>query len=186
MSIANTDEKLLKALATGLVVRPRATLKELAEAAGVSKATLHRLYGTRDNLVDMLMCHTSKVMAQIIEEADLQTAEPVVALRMLIDGHLAHRELMLFLMFMYRPDSLDWVEEGSPWKSLVDALDAFFLRGQQLGAFRVDVGAPVLTDLLGALIWGMVDSERLGRAAPARSATVLEQMFLYGATPRVV
>ena len=36
-----TDERLLKALADAIVVYPRATLKELAEAAGVSKATLH-------------------------------------------------------------------------------------------------------------------------------------------------
>lgn len=48
-----TDERLLKALADAIVVHPLATLKELAEAAGVSKATLHRFCGTRDNLVNM-------------------------------------------------------------------------------------------------------------------------------------
>lgn len=32
------DERLLKALAHAIVVHPRATLKELAETAGVSKA----------------------------------------------------------------------------------------------------------------------------------------------------
>lgn len=56
------DERLLKALAHAIVVHPRATLKELAETAGVSKATLHRFCGTRDNLVTMLENHGEQVL----------------------------------------------------------------------------------------------------------------------------
>lgn len=48
MTLISHDERLIKALAVAIVDRPRATLKELAEAAGVSKATLHRFCGTRD------------------------------------------------------------------------------------------------------------------------------------------
>ncbi len=71
------DERLLKALAHAIVVHPRATLKELAETAGISKATLHRFCGTRDNLVDMLEKHGERVLNQVIEEADLANAEPL-------------------------------------------------------------------------------------------------------------
>lgn len=46
MTLISHDERLIKALAVAIVDRPRATLKELAEAAGVSKATLHRFCGT--------------------------------------------------------------------------------------------------------------------------------------------
>ena len=45
MTLISHDERLIKALAVAIVDRPRATLKELAEAAGVSKATLHRFCG---------------------------------------------------------------------------------------------------------------------------------------------
>lgn len=93
MTLISHDERLIKALAVAIVDRPRATLKELAEAAGVSKATLHRFCGTRDNLVQMLEDHGETVLNQIIQACDLEHAEPLEALQLLIKEHLTHREL---------------------------------------------------------------------------------------------
>lgn len=181
MSQPAQNDRLLKALAVAIVDRPRATLKELAEAAGISKATLHRFCGTRDNLVEMLMAHGLSALTQVIQDSDLEQAEPLTALNRLIRGHLTHRELLVFLMFQYRPDSLDPDTEGVRWIPYVDALDSFFLRGQHTGLFRIDIGAPVLTELFVSLVYGMVDAERRGRAASAGSAAALERFFLRGA-----
>lgn len=180
MTLSAHDERLLKALAVAIVDRPRATLKELAEAAGVSKATLHRFCGTRDNLVEMLMSYGERVLTQVISDCELQTTEPLIALRRLIHEHLTHREILVFLMFQYRPDSLDPAVDGR-WQPYSDALDAFFLRGQQAGVLRIDITAAVFTELFLALIYGMVDAERRGRAASSSSAGMLEGMFLDGA-----
>lgn len=49
------DERVLAALALALVDKPRATLQELAQAIGISKATLYRFSRTREELVDRLM-----------------------------------------------------------------------------------------------------------------------------------
>ncbi len=62
MDLTAADEKLLKALAIAIVDHPRATFKEIAQAAGVSKATLNRFCGTRDNLIEMLLDHGSVVI----------------------------------------------------------------------------------------------------------------------------
>ena len=180
MSLTAHDERLLKALAVAIVDRPRATLKELAESAGVSKATLHRYYGTRDNLVEMLEQHGATVLNQIIAAADLPWAEPLDALRRLIGEHLTHREVLSFLMFQYRPDFLT-SEANTRWRSYVLSLDAFFLRGQQEGVFRIDITAAVFTELFIMLVYGIVDAERRCRAASSSSVSVLEQMFLHGA-----
>ncbi|HEJ4414253.1 TPA: efflux pump transcriptional repressor NfxB, partial [Pseudomonas aeruginosa] len=145
MTLISHDERLIKALAVAIVDRPRATLKELAEAAGVSKATLHRFCGTRDNLVQMLEDHGETVLNQIIQACDLEHAEPLEALQRLIKEHLTHRELLVFLVFQYRPDFLDPHGEGARWQSYLEALDAFFLRGQQKGVFRIDITAAVFT-----------------------------------------
>ncbi len=131
MTLISHDERLIKALAVAIVDRPRATLKELAEAAGVSKATLHRFCGTRDNLVQMLEDHGETVLNQIIQACDLEHAEPLEALQRLIKEHLTHRELLVFLVFQYRPDFLDPHGEGARWQSYLEALDAFFLRGRR-------------------------------------------------------
>lgn len=175
------DERLLKALAHAIVVQPRATLKELAETAGISKATLHRFCGTRDNLVDMLEKHGERVLNQVIEAADLANAEPLQAIRYLITEHLKHREMLVFLMFQYRPDTLLGDGDDRRWDTYTQAMDAFFLRAQQMGTLRIDISAAVFTEMFLTMIFGMVDAERRGRAASANSAQALEQLFLQGA-----
>ncbi|MCY1291718.1 hypothetical protein D9M70_409180 [compost metagenome] len=181
MSLTAHDEQLLKALATVIVNRPRATLKELAESAGVSKATLHRFCGTRDNLVEKLEQYGETVLTQIMEASRLESEEPPAALRRLISEHLKHREMLVFLMFQYRPDTFGPETHDRYWNSYLDELDAFFLRSQRLGAFRIDITAAVFTELFLALIYGMADAERRGRAASSNSLTTLEEMFLHGA-----
>lgn len=179
--MAAQSEKLLKSLAVALVDHPRGTLKDLAAAAGVSKATLHRFCNTRDNLIEMLMAHAESVLGDVIESAELDRADARGALPRLINEHLAHRELLVFMMFQYRPDSLDPEASGGRWQAYMDALDAFFLRGQRQGAFRIDVTAEALTELFASLLYGVVDAERRGRLAAATSAAVMEKIFLHGA-----
>lgn len=175
------DEKLLKALAVAVVDHPRGTFKDIAQAAGISKATLNRFCGTRDNLIEMLMEHGSVVMNQIIDDAGLIEHSIPEALHRLISDHLIHRELMAFLAFQWRPDSLDDAVGGTRWLPYGDALDAFFLRGQKEGVFRIDIGAPELTEMFISVVFGMVDAERRGRVARAGMASIIEQFFMKGA-----
>tara|TARA_B100000749_G_C18448772_1_gene475364 strand:+ start:6042 stop:6596 length:555 start_codon:yes stop_codon:yes gene_type:complete len=181
MSLPPQEERLLKALAVAIVDHPRATVKELAEQAGVSKATLHRFCGTRDNLDDMLMSYAEQVFNQIITNCELDSTDPLSAIRKLLSEHLMHREMMLYLTFHYKPDSLDAKVDGR-WQPFMDSLDAFFLRAQQAGVLRIDLSAPVLTELFLSLIYAIVDAERRGRAASSSSLSTLETMFLYGAS----
>ncbi|WP_278401321.1 TetR/AcrR family transcriptional regulator [Stutzerimonas kunmingensis] len=181
MDLPAADEKLLKALAIAIVDRPRATFKEIAQAAGISKATLNRFCGTRDNLIEMLLNHGSVVINRVIADADLAEAAPLDALHRLIEGHLVHRELLVFLAFQWRPDTFDLDAGGSRWLPYSETLDEFFLRGQKLGVFRIDIGAPALTEIFASLIFGLVDAERRGRIARAGMAALIEQFFLNGA-----
>ncbi|WP_338805502.1 transcriptional regulator [Pseudomonas chlororaphis] len=181
MTPTSHDEHLLKTLTLAVVNRPRATMKELAQLAGVSKATLHRYCGTRENLEHQLEAYAEGTLERIIKSAGLQHAEPLEALRCLIREHLAHRELLAFLMVQYRPDFLDFERGDARWRPYIEALDAFFLRGQQKGVFRIDITAAIFSELFITLIYGMVDAEQRGRAANANSARTLEQMFLHGA-----
>lgn len=171
------DERLLKALAHAIVVHPRATLKELAETAGVSKATLHRFCGTRDNLVAMLENHGEQVLNQVIANAALHTAAPLEAVRHLIAEHLKHREMLVFLMFQYRPDTLLGDSEDRRWLTYTRAMDAFFLRAQQMGVLRIDISAAVFTEVFITQIYAMVGARSqcqfgagLGAIVPAGGA----------------
>ena len=180
MNSISHDEQLLKSLTLAVANRPRATMKELAQLAGVSKATLHRYCGTRENLTAKLEEHAESTLKLIIDNAGLQHLEPLEALRRLIREHLAHRELLAFLMAQYRPDFLDLEQGGRRWLFYLEALDGFFLKGQQAGLFRIDITAAIFTELFISLVYGLVDAELRGRAAHADSARTLERMFLNG------
>ncbi|HCF2979477.1 TPA: TetR/AcrR family transcriptional regulator EscR, partial [Pseudomonas aeruginosa] len=101
--------------------------------------------------------------------------------RELIREHLAQRDLLALLMFEQNPGRQAGHGDAS-WQSYVEALDAFFLRGQQKRVFRIDISAATFSELFIVLIYGMVDAERRGRAASAGLSATLEELFLRGAS----
>ncbi|QEI05694.1 TetR/AcrR family transcriptional regulator [Pigmentiphaga aceris] len=171
------ENRLLVALASAMVDRPRATLQELAQAVGVSKATLYRFCRTREQLVERLIHHGTVVIGHAIASAELHTSPPLEALRRLIANNLEHRELSSFLMHYWK-DASTPPAAGEEWEI---ALDTFFLRGQQEGVFRIDLTASVLTELWITIFMGLIDGERRGRIARAGMAGLVERAFLHGA-----
>lgn len=175
------DERLMASLALALVDKPRATLQELAKSVGVSKATLYRFCKTREELIERLMAHGAHLMQRSLVDARLDEDTPQDALRRVIRGQLEHREIGAFLLYYWKPDTLHDERWADQWDQFIKTLDAFFLRCQRSGHFRIDISAAALTESLGALIVGMMDAERLGRVARAGMADVVESMFLKGA-----
>ncbi|KSE12318.1 TetR/AcrR family transcriptional regulator EscR [Pseudomonas aeruginosa] len=157
-----------------MVNHPRATMGELAELAGVSRATLNRHCGTREGLKRRLESHARSTLERLTHSAALQRLEPREALRELIREHLAQRDLLALLMFEQNPGRHAGHGDAS-WQSYVEALDAFFLRGQQKRVFRIDISAATFSELFIVLIYGMV-------AASAGLSATLEELFLRGAS----
>lgn len=170
------DSKLLAALALAMVENPRASLQELSKAVGVSKATLYRFCRTREQLVQRLLIHGIQAFNQSIETAKLDTLPPLEALKLLIIKGLEHRELLAFLTHYWNDASIEQKTD----KDLETALDAFFLRGQQTGVFRIDIPASALTELWMSMVAGLVDAERRGRIARTGMAALVERAFLNG------
>ena len=71
--------------------------------------------------------------------------------------------------------STDW---QTGWEN---KLDAFFLRGQQKGVFRIDISAPAMMEMWASLLIGLLDGERRGRIARAGLPALAERAFLHGA-----
>lgn len=174
------DEKTLAALALAMVDHPRATLQALAKAIGVSKATLYRFCKTREQLIERLFDHSANRLRRSIDEAELEKGPAVAALRRLIQGQLAHKELTAFLTYYWQPDSMQDPRGVETWTAFDAAVDAFFLRGQQEGAFRIDISAAALTETLFSMVIGLLDAERRGRVARAAVPDMVEQVFLRG------
>lgn len=175
--IQTRDNTILVALASAIVRQPAASLQELAGAVGVSKATLYRFCRTREQLIERLTAYSVQLISEAIAASGLDTASPREALRRLIVNNLEQRELTTFLIYCRnRGKSEDFGDEAG-WDI---ALDAFFLRGQREGVFRIDIPAAMLTELFVAMLLGLVEAERRGRVARAGLAAMMERAFLEG------
>lgn len=170
------DQTLLSALALAMVYQPRASLQELAKAAGISKATLYRFCKTREQLHEELSNHAIKAINDSIQSANLCHEEPRKALRQLIENAVVQSELTIFLVHYWKNNTVEHHMQEN-WQQ---ELDAFFLRGQQQGAFRIDISAAALTELFAATLTGLLDAERRGRVAKAGLSALLESAFLQG------
>lgn len=77
------NNQLLAALAQAMLIQPRATLQELAQAVGISKATLYRFCRTREELEERLVSYGTELISAAIKTAGLETKPPLEALRQL-------------------------------------------------------------------------------------------------------
>ena len=179
---AHDDTKLLASLALALVEKPRASLQELARAAGISKATLYRFCRTRDELIDRLLQHATALLHAASDAVDLESGPVRQVLPRLIAAQLEHRELMAFMIYYWKPGVVEDAPWAHLWATFLARTDAFFLRGQREGVFRIDISAATLTEAFGGLFCGLVEAEVRGRVARASLAPVLESLFMNGAS----
>lgn len=175
------DIRLLASLAQALVTQPRATLQELAQAVGISKASLYRFCRTREQLVEWLVLYSTRTISETLETAGLDSEPPLDVLKYLIDQHLSHRELTTFLEYYWREGDPSMESHHQQWQRM---MDAFFLRGQQQGVFRIDISAATLTEWWVSTVVGMADAERRGRVARVGLAAIIKSIFLHGTLAR--
>ncbi|WP_221798936.1 TetR/AcrR family transcriptional regulator [Oceanobacter mangrovi] len=179
--MSDSRDQILDSLAFALVNSPRATLKDLAEAVGISKATLHRMFGVsgdltvREDIEACLVARAQGVVADLTTLVDQPIGDYRQTLQTMIRLHFENKEVLRYIVVCLP------FEELAMMLMYQQALDRFILRGQQAGIFRIDLAMPVLSEFFGALIGSMIDAERRGRVAPAQVADAVEQFFYYGA-----
>ncbi len=174
------DRTLLNALALAMVKQPKASLNELAEAVGIGRMTLYRFAQTREALIERLFEYGISVIEEDLQAAGLDATPPLKALHIMTERCLEHREISQFMIRYCCHAEHEFAEDSIDWDS---RMDAFFLRGQQEGIFRIDLPAAVLNEIWTALLLGLVDAEYRGRVARAGLADLIERAFMQGAMP---
>ncbi|MEV5507169.1 TetR/AcrR family transcriptional regulator [Streptomyces orinoci] len=175
-------DQVLRAAAALLTRKATASMDEIARAAGIGRATLHRHFAGRDALVRALEELGIAEFERALDRAHPEEGDAAEAVRRLI---AASEPVAGILAFLFTENQLyeDGVNEG--WNRLDARVQALFRRGQEEGTFRLDLSAAWLTEALYGLIgtgaWAVHD----GRVAAKDRTRMVSELLLGGARRRM-
>jgi AcrR family transcriptional regulator len=159
-------ETILRSAADLLSRQPGANTDDIAKAAGVSRATLHRQFAGRDVLVQSLEELGIQELEDALDEARLDDGSASDALRRLAAAVAPSSGLLAFLLS--QAQLFDREDTHPGWERIDTRIQALFRRGQQQGEFRIDQDpvwlAEAVYGLFSSAAW-CVQTGLMGRAA---------------------
>ncbi|MFF9851980.1 TetR/AcrR family transcriptional regulator [Streptomyces litmocidini] len=177
MSVDRTQ--VLRAAAALLTRKATATMDEVARAAGIGRATLHRHFAGRDALVRALEELGLQELEAAHDRARIDEGPADEAVRRLVAEVETVAPLLSFLVTENQLFEGDQRNEG--WERLDARVSALFRRGQEQGVFRIDLTPAWLTEafygLVGSGAWAVQD----GRVAAKDFQYMIAELLLGGA-----
>lgn len=146
-ALRNIDA-ILDAAEQLLPERPRASMQDVAEAAGVHRATVHRHFASRDDLLAALRHRGLDAIQRILVEAADDDGDPAEALDRLIADTLRLGDRMRLWRILPTYDDLSDARSDALLAPLLHVME----RAQAAGAVRGDVDARLLAAAWGGLV----------------------------------
>ncbi|MGP3771059.1 TetR/AcrR family transcriptional regulator [Streptomyces sp. SDT5-1] len=175
--------QVLHSAAALLTRKSTATMDEVARAAGISRATLHRQFASRDALVRALEELGIAECESALDRARPDEGPAADALRRLIREIEPAAPLLAFLVTENQLFEGEQQHEG--WARLDSRIEALFRRGQETGEFRIDLTPAWLTEALYGLIGSGAWAVQDGRVAAKDFQFMIVELLLGGALRRV-
>ena len=156
-------EQLFRDVANVLTSNPGASTGEIAAAAKVSRATLHRVFGNRDSLLEEVYGWMLVKCDEIFDQAGIDEGPVLPAFdRLVADSYPLAQSwwLLIATPSLEKIPHLAKTIEGHDRR-----LDDFFTRGQAEGVFRPDLPPRWLAYSMGSQVmsaWFLVDEGLAG------------------------
>ncbi|MER5745564.1 helix-turn-helix domain-containing protein [Streptomyces sp. NPDC002225] len=172
-------EQVLRSAAALLTRKSTATMDEVARAAGIGRATLHRHFAGRDALVRALEELGIREVEAALDTAALDEGPAPDALRRLVAAIEPSAGLLSFLVTENQLFEGDAVNEG--WSRLDARVAAFFRSGQERGEFRIDLTPAWLTEAFYGLVSSGAWAVQAGSVASQDFQYMITELMLGGA-----
>ncbi len=172
-------QAVLNAATRLLAVNPRASMQDIAAAAGISRATLHRLYPSRDALIEAIALVAVDKITAAYAAARIKEGTVLEALERLVTALVPLVYQFAFLVSETQIQESEGVMERD--RDLQREMEQFFRRGQAEGAFRFDLSPAWLPYALSGLFLGAAEAVRQGDVAPRETTRLILETFLGGA-----
>ncbi|GAA3627184.1 TetR/AcrR family transcriptional regulator [Kineosporia mesophila] len=181
----NSRDAILAASQRRLNVDPRASMAELATSAGVGRATLHRHFSTREELLHVLGIRSLDRWEQSMEQADApgaiasgETARIEACIRDLFHRYITdYEEFGLALTDPYLCTAPELVERT---EILAERETELLAAGQKAGVLRADLPARWLSTALYGLLVAAREASTTGRVARAELDEYVISTFFDG------
>ena len=175
-------DHVLRSAAALLTRKSTSTMDEVAKAAGISRATLHRQFAGRDALVRALEALGIAECESALDTARLDEGPASDAVRRLVR---ALEPAAGLLAFLYSENQLfEGEEQNEGWTRIDDRIAALFRRGQSGGEFRIDLTPAWLTEALYGLMASGAWAVQEGRVAANDFTHMIVELLLGGALRR--
>lgn len=178
-------EQIARAAIRRLNADPVASMTEIAESAGVSRATLHRHFASREELMTQLGRMSVGSWRQVLDDAGIDEAvadgSPEVITAAL--GSLCHHWIRDVEEFGFaltenaaygQEDLLALIEE------LQGREHAFYAAGQKAGVLRPDMSEVWIGHAAFGLLVGLREALRRGDIAARDAERLLRESLLHG------
>jgi len=156
-------QELLRLLAEALTANASASTGEIAAAAGVSRATLHRVFGGRDDLVATVYGWLLEQCDRVFDGSGIDDGPVLESFDRLVED--SYPIAQAYWMLIAKPELESVPELRKGIEDLDGHLERFFARGQAEGVFRPDLPPRWLVYSLGGQImsaWYLVDDGHAG------------------------
>lgn len=169
---------LLDAAADLLVRKPGASLAEIAAHANISKATLHRYFSGREDLILALGHRAMETVEAVIQASHPDDDSALAALTRITEGMIPLANKVFFLL---NEPILD-TDAGfrSVEARVMTPIQRVIERGQAHGEFRGDLPADWLTHTLSFLLYATWYAIQSGELAPKHAPALLLTTVLHG------
>lgn len=144
---------------------PRATLADIASAAGVGRATLHRHFKSRDDLVDTLAHDALDATESACADIDYYGQSAGLSLRQTVEALVPLGAQYAFLTYQPISESED-SPLGSRLRTQNQQMRELVIAARDEGMFSKDIPVAWLSASIDALIYAGWSSVRSGDIAP--------------------
>jgi len=178
-------EQIARAAIRRLNADPVASMTQIAESAGVSRATLHRHFASREELMGELGSLSVGSWRQVLDDAGVDEAVTdgsAAAITAALDS-LAHhwvRDVEEFGFALTETGAYGQDELAIAVEEQHAREHAFYAAAQQAGVIRADMSAVWIAHAAFGLLVGLREALRRGDIAARDAERLLRESFLRG------
>jgi AcrR family transcriptional regulator len=156
-----------------------ASMAEIADAAGVSRATLYRYFPTRDTLLNALAEAASAELRDRIADAELDTIPVPEAIARLTRGFVLTGSKYVALAHSgHKPP-----DAGQTQQDLAEPVYRLLRRGIADGTLRSDLTPEVLVQIFSGLLESAIRISGPGGTGAEKASAAIISVFLDGSRP---